>query len=453
MAQELLLGLDVGTTFSKAAAVSTDGVERGHGSVRTPWRAVPTGAEIDPRDMAAAAAAAASTALGRAGGGRVLAIGVTSMAETGALVDGGGEPVVPSIVWYDTRGQAEAAEMGQALGANGFSSRTGLPVTALCSVAKYRWIRANWPEAKRGLRWLSVGEWIVRALGGREVADLSLASRTGFLDVVARSAWEDALSWAEAPQGFLPQPAPSGSPAGTVDRHLPWAEGAVLCVAGHDHACASVGAGAVHQGDLFDSCGTAEAFVRAVDPFLPEADVLRAVAGGVTVGWHVLPERWVLLGGFRSGLALQRILGLLGVDEEAGRMELDLAAMEVPPGAGGVRVEGVVDERAAISGIRLGDTPAQVWRAALEAIARHGAGVVSTIEEVVGKAGRVVVTGGGARSPAFRAVKRSVLGRPFEEPLVQEAGARGAALVAGIAAGVYGGFDDLPPVRWEVRDI
>jgi glycerol kinase len=47
-------------------------------------------------------------------------------------------------------------------------------------------------------------------------------------------------------------------------------------------------------------------------------------------------------------------------------------------------------------------------------------------------------------------VKRAVLG-PFEEPVVREAGARGAALIAGIAAGVFKGFDDLPPVEWRER--
>ena len=59
--------------------------------------------------------------------------------------------------------------------------------------------------------------------------------------------------------------------------------------------------------------------------------------------------------------------------------------------------------------------------------------------------------GGWARSPVVRAVKRELLG-PFEEPDVTEAGARGAALIAGIAAGMLKGFDDLPPVRWREPD-
>jgi sugar (pentulose or hexulose) kinase len=72
--------------------------------------------------------------------------------------------------------------------------------------------------------------------------------------------------------------------------------------------------------------------------------------------------------------------------------------------------------------------------------------VLATIESVAGPTRRLVVTGGWARNPAFRAVKEATLG-PFERPPVVEAGARGAALLGGCAAGVYGGVEDLPPVE------
>ena len=86
-------------------------------------------------------------------------------------------------------------------------------------------------------------------------------------------------------------------------------------MAGHAHLGASAGAGATQPGDLFDSCGTAEARVRAVPPPVARADVRRLVAAHVTVGWHVLPGRQALLGASRAGLALRRFLALLGVDE------------------------------------------------------------------------------------------------------------------------------------------
>jgi sugar (pentulose or hexulose) kinase len=449
MTGELLLGLDLGTTFAKAAVVTPDGRERSHGRASTPWRPVPTGAEMDPRDLVRAAVDAARQALGQTEG-RIAAVGVASMAETGALLDGSGEPVVPMIAWHDTRGGAEAEELGVAIGPDSFSERTGIPMSRLCTLSKYRWLRANVPAAAGGVRWLNVAEWVVKALGGAEVAELSLSSRTGFLDLHRRTWWEGTLEMAGAPSGFLPDPVTAGEPAGRVAQALPEAAGAVLTVAGHDHPCASVGAGATRRGDLFDSCGTAEAFVRPVERPVEVGDVRRAVAGGATVGWNAVPDQQALMAGFVSGLALRRFLGLLGVDEDD-RDALETAALAVPQGAEGVTVVGVTDDRATIEGIDASAGPGHVWRAAVEAVARHGADVLATIRSVAGDPARLVVTGGWARSPTVRAVKRAVLG-PFEEPVVREAGARGAALIAGIAAGVFKGFEDLPPVEWRELD-
>jgi sugar (pentulose or hexulose) kinase len=415
MTPGLLVGIDVGTTYCKAAVVDGDGMAGAHGRVFTPWRRVPTGAEVEPERLVQAAVSAAGQALERSPAGRIEAVGVTSMAETGALLDAYGEPVAPAIAWHDERGAKEVGALERELGDERFTVATGLPASPLCTLAKYRWLRSHHEGSERGVRWLNVAEWVVRSLGGDEVGDLSLGSRTGMLELDRRAPWSEALEWANAPAGLLPTPAPSGTPAGHVTRGLERARGAVLCVAGHDHLCAAIGAGAVGEGDVFDSCGTAEAFVRSVEPSLPGEARLRAVAGGVTVGWHALPDRLALLGGFESGLALQRVERVWAV-EDAG--ELDAEA-----------------------------------RAVLDALATRGKAILRTIEEVAGRTMRIVVSGGAARSEAVLAIKRSALG-PFERPPVQEAGARGAALLAGCAAGVFAGVGELPtpePAVMEAR--
>jgi sugar (pentulose or hexulose) kinase len=400
-----LVGIDVGTTYCKAAVVDGDGAARAHGRVLTPWRRVPTGAEVEPKRLVQAVVSAASRALERSPTARIEGVGVTSMAETGALLDADGEPVAPAIAWHDERGAKEAGALERDLGNERFRVATGLPASPLCTLSKYRWLRSHHDGSERGVRWLNVAEWIVRNLGGDEVGDLSLASRTGMLELDRRAPWAEALEWADAPAGLLPPPAPSGTPAGRVTRGFEPARGALLCVAGHDHLCAAIGAGAVREGDVFDSCGTAEAFVRSVEPPLPAESRLRAVAGGVTVGWHALPDRLALLGALESGLALQR----------AGRHPEAADAAELDPEV----------------------------RALLEALAARGGAILRTIEEVAGRTRRIVVTGGGARSEAVLAIKRSALG-PFERSPVQEAGARGAALLAGCAAGVFAGVGELP---------
>jgi len=442
---ELLLGIDVGTTFCKAGAVALDGAELSHAREQTPWRQAGGHTDADPRALLHACVAAARRALAAAPGGRVVAVGVTSMAESGALLDSTGAPVAPTIAWHDPRGCDTADELLERLGgAARLTELTGLEPSPIYSLFKYRWLSDHEPGAARGVRWLSLAEWVVHALGGQAIAEPSLASRTALLDV-HRGAWsQELLDLAGAPAGMMPELLAAGSPAGTVDRGLEEARGAVLAVAGHDHSCAAIGAGAVSPGDVFDSCGTAEGFVRVLKPPVAPDDVARAVRGGVSLVWHVLPRRHALLGGFESGLALQRCLDLLGVDGDGPERErLDRAALELSPAAAAMAVEDVTGERPTLAGIPHGASPAEAWRAALEAVAAMGARMLATIEAVAGPAQRLVVAGGGARGSGVLGVKRERLG-PFELSGVHEPGVRGAALVAGCAAGVYPSLDELP---------
>ena len=453
MPAELLLGIDAGTTFTKAALVTPDGVERRHGRAPTPWQPVPTGAEMDPSGFVDAALKAVRAALGSGGDppldGRIAAVGVTSMAETGVLLDRDGAPAAPCIAWHDTRGEAEAEALATDLGSSSFTARTGLPPSPLCSAVKLRWLRTHAPDGGRGVRWLNVAEWLVHRLGGDLVAELSLASRTGMLDVRGATWWEEARAWTGAPPRLFPEPTEAGAPAGRAKGLLPEAEGAVLTVAGHDHLCAAVGAGAVGLNDTFDSCGTAEAFVRPLEPPVEERVLHEAVSGGVCIGRHVLPGWCALMGGWSAGATLQRFLDLLGAGDAAARSALESAALE---GAGdtALRIEAVGEAQMALTGIAGDLSPAAVWRAVAEAVVERGAGILATVEAAAGDTERLVIGGGWSRSPVLRRLKAARFG-PFLEPQVAEAGARGAALIAGYAAGLYPSLSALPPVRYHRR--
>jgi sugar (pentulose or hexulose) kinase len=433
VSDELLLGLDVGTTAVKAAVITADGEEVAHARARTPWRRVPTGAELDPDELLDSAVEAAANALAAGPDGRVAGIGVASMAETGVLLDRNGRPVVPAIAWHDTRGAAEAERLRADLGGEEYAARTGLPVRPMCTLVKYRWMRSHRPESAAGVRWLNIAEWLVRGLGGDEAAELSLACRTGGYDLHARVPWAAALDWAGAPPDLFPTAVIAGTPLGTADHPgLDGARGAVLAVGGHDHLSAAVGAGAAGDGDVLDSCGTAEALVRATAPLAPDA-VARSVAGGITVGWHAVEGRQALQGAVWSGSALQRVLDLLGVPVED-RSELEAAAREADPA--GLRLRGLDDEDLTLAGIGRDASPAAVYRAALEAVSAAAAAVLARMENVAGGPHRrLVVTGGWAEGDAARAVKARHLG-PFEHSTAIFAGARGAALAAGRAAGL-----------------
>jgi sugar (pentulose or hexulose) kinase len=441
---DLLLGIDVGTSACKAVIVDSAGQERAHGQSTTPWRRVPTGAEADPNELFGAAVAAARAALAGAPDGRVLAVGVTSMAEAGALLDGGGCPLAPVIAWHDARGDEEALRLADDLGADRFSESTGLPVSPLCSLAKLRWLGEHQPATHSATRWLSVAEWVVRRLGGRDVAELSLASRTGLLDLSARAPFTDALAWAGLPEDLLGELVSAGTPAGTAHAlELPECEGAVLTVAGHDHLVAGVGVGVVAPGDVLDSCGTAEALVRVVAPPLNGDEVRRSVGGGVTVGWHLAEGRQALLGSLWSGLALQEVLAELGVDETA-RPALSAQALAPDQGAPPrLELELHSLDRRPLE-LPVGVDRRLIWRAAIDAVGAEVEAVLAHIETVAGPRRKVVVVGGWARDEAVLASKANL--GAVEAPPVIEAGARGAALLGGVAAGVFESVDTLPPI-------
>lgn len=427
--RQLLVGIDVGTTYCKALVLDAEGEELGEARARTPWTPVATGAELDPRAITSTALAVGSRALGESPGGEVAAVGIAGMAEAGVLLDRRGEPTGPVIAWHDVRGTDEARALGDEIGR--FSATTGLPASPLCSLAKLGWQRAHDPDAAAAVRWLGVPEWVARTLGAAEVAELSLASRTGLLSLRDGEWWADALAWLGVPDDFLAELVPAGTPVGRVGDALPEARDAVIAVAGHDHVVAMVGAGATEEGDVLHSSGTADVFVRSIqEPLSPER-VVEAVADGVTVGRHVIPDRWALLSGDELNVGLASVLKLLGVDGQADRDELNAAAAALEPNA--LRLEGLGgDGRLRVRGIVPDMGRAHVWRAALDASADLSAERLARFDAVGGPRTRIVATGGGVRGAVVRDVKESRLG-PIEWSPVQEATARGAALLAGSA--------------------
>jgi sugar (pentulose or hexulose) kinase len=439
---DLMLGIDVGTSACKAALLDRDGVERAHGQAVTPWQRLPAGAEVECEALFEAAVAASRAALAGAPAGRVRAVGVTSMAETGALLDSRGRPLAPAIAWHDARGRDESRLLADELGADRFVETTGVPASPLCSLAKLRWLAEHRPATRSAARWLSVAEWVVRRLGGRDVAEWSLASRTGLLDLSARAPFAEALAWAGMPDDVLGELVPAGTAAGTANApELPECQGAVLTVAGHDHLVAGVGVGVVAPGDVLDSCGTAEALVRVVAPPLTGDQVRSSVAGGVTVGWHLAEGRQALLGSLWSGLALQEVLDELGVDESTrAKLSADALALDAAPA---LDLELHSLTRPALR-LPTGAAPEAIWRGAIDAVGAEVEALLAHIDAVAGPRRRVVVAGGWARDEAVRASKASL--GAVEAPPVIEAGARGAALLGGVAAGIYESVDALPPL-------
>ena len=448
---ELLLGLDVGTTTSKAVVFGTDGAQLAVGRASTPWRTVEvggsramSGTELHADELLDAVLTALSRALADAPEGRVAGLGVTSMGESGVLLDSRGGAVAPVIAWHDGRDVGEVAELGRAVGDEAFSARTGLPLRSQWTLTKHRWQVDNDPAVARAVSRLNIAEWIVGCLGGDRASDASLASRTGWLDLASRSWCDDYLEWSGASASLLPPLVTSGTYLGRVGEvdGLARLTGAALTTAGHDHQAATVGAHAAGPGDQLDSCGTAEALVRTVPAPFPALGVARLARAGITVGWHVLDDQWALLGATEGGLALTRVLSAIGGSHEE-LDQLDAAAMSGSAAPAGVTVE--VDDTAHVTVGCIGDgvSPGDIWQATLAAITNQILDIDGSMTSVVGPRRNMVVTGGWSRSAALMQVKERAFG-DLTRSAVDEAGARGAALLAGLAAGAYAGTAEFP---------
>lgn len=432
-----LVGLDVGSTYVKAVLVDDDGTELAAARRATPWRSLSHGtAEMAPAALLAEVTAVLAE-LGSTGV-RVDAVGVAGMAESGVLFADQDNVVGPIVAWFDPRGTHTLADVPADLRA-AFPARTGLPVSPLATFAKL-WHRSRHEGlGLAGLQWLTVPEFVVWALGGAPLAEVSLAARTGLVDQDTGQAWPDALAALGAGPDLLPPVTPAGSVWGRAGGAAPpTMRDAVLTVAGHDHLVSSLASGVVDLDTLYDSMGTAEALVRMIDGVLDPDARARLAVHGVNVVRHVLPGRGALLAGTKSGLLMRRVLQLVGVADAEGRERLDAQVMALGDAAllaGSVTVSGATNDDGVLQ-IRSdsdGLSPALLFEAAL----RHGsdvlADVLTRMDAETTPAVRTVVAGGWSRMQSVRRARGALLPAPrFSER--DEDTAYGAALVAGFSA-------------------
>lgn len=439
---DVVLGIDIGTTSSKAVArlSSRDGTP--YVEQPTPWHTGSGGqTEIDPYRLVEVAADLIGRAVRSAesawGPVRVRGVGVTGLAESGVLLDGAGRPAAPVIAWFDHRGGHELEQLGRespAFAAR-FERTTGLRWSSQASLAKLLWLRASGYRPGPASTWLSVPEWIVFALGGDPVREPSLASRTGLVDQDTGELWPDALAAAGLSAGILPGERPAGACAGRLRRDgvVSEAAGAVLTVAGHDHPVAAIGVGAVEADELFNSSGTADVLARSIPGTLDETQRQHVVSAGWSIGRHVLPDTSLLLAGVSGGLLLRRVLAALGAGSGNARAALDQASLGIGDLPAGLSVTG--DGRTqddVVVRIQDGASPAAVWTAAVRYTAAQTRFLLDDIEKIVGPHRRAVAAGGWTQMASVRAAKAAVIDAMSFSPIVQP-GVTGAALLAAFA--------------------
>jgi sugar (pentulose or hexulose) kinase len=450
---EVVVGLDLGTTRSKALVRDLLGRQLALVEARTPWTTGERGTQTTAGamlglavDLLGRAVQAAERRVGRV---RVLGVGVAGLGESGVLLNPAGEPCAPVIAWFDQRGARQVRQVGAraAILADQFARRTGLPWDCQASMAKLLWLQSTGLALTPAHRWSSVPEWIVHRLGGCLVREPSLASRTGLIDQATGALWHEGVSAAGLPTTLLPPPVCAGVAVGSLRyAGLPSSlQEAALTVAGHDHPVAAIGVGAVGPDELFNSSGTADVVARSLPGILDDDRREVLVRSGLSAGAHVLPGTTLLLGGVRGGLLLRRVLGALGATEAPERDRLDQAALsvhELPPGldvsGGGPTGDDVVLQ------MRDDVTPADIWAAATRYTAGETRALLATINAVVGPHRRAVACGGWTRMESVRAAKRAAI-EHLQFSGLREPGVVGAAQLA-LQAARAGSIADTPHI-------
>ena len=436
------LGIDVGTTRIKAEVVGLDAAELHCEAALTPWQQQADGpqADLDEFGDLAVAVAAAAGDWAEARGHKVVAIGVTGMAETGALLDARSRPLAPAFAWHHTLG--DPARVQEALGRQHFILTTGRDCSISPSIIKLDMLRQRGHRFTSGQRWLNIPDYVAWRLCGVQAAEISTSSRTGLVDIAAGTWWDEALEFLGAGRWLLPgELVPGGTLLGRTLPSLPASlQQASVATAGHDHPVGALAAGGSAPGFLGLSLGTAEAQVRITTPNLTSEAMTKVVQGGGTVDWHPLGDRWTVLGALPTGITLARLATVLGCESVADRMALSRAALDCPDPGPALHLDNVTYDSFDLRGITDGVPRPALWRRAVADLVEESSALMARMEAVLGPYDHAAVFGGWLNDPLVSQVRSSQLGPEATIAGVLEPGAVGAALLAAWAAGEIAGL-------------
>ncbi len=440
MRDELLLGIDLGTSSIKANAIDRHGRSLGIGTAPTPFRATADGVEMTPEDLFSAIGAAIAQ-LGELRN-RIVGVGVSSMGETGTVIRPDGPGRLPLVAWHDGRGEEIAERLAAEFGPDEILRRTGRRARNVTSIAKLGWLRASGVELSG--TWTGVAGLTLWRLTGALGQEHSLAATSGAFDPVAgrydadilRAVGLDDIAWAPARR--------AGTVLGRVneggERWSGLRRGIPVTIAGHDHPVGVVGAGG-ERDEVIDSLGTGEPLVVSWSPEVGDPHpVLPGQPGDLTVTrWPGTERHMLLWETLRPGLAMSTLLGHLGLTRD----DIEFAAIRVP--ADPIPVDQLLRMQEGDVPRHVLDLPAEVaWAGALEGYAAAAAAAEVGMRRLSGVTGRSLLIGGGLRSRRWIEAKMARAAWPLAMAAEREAVSRGAALLAGIAAGWWEA-EDYPP--------
>ena len=389
----------------------------------------------------------------------VAAIGITNQRETTVVWDKNtGRPVYNAVVWQCRRTAALCEELKEDRALSEYiQQRTGLLVDAYFSATKLKWIldhvEGARERAKAGeLLFGTVDSWLVWKLtGGRvHITDYTNASRTMLFDI-EKLCWDEKICAAlDIPMAMLPRVMPSSAVYGTAN--VQGVEVPIAGIAG-DQQAALFGQTCFAPGEAKNTYGTGCFLLMNTGEQL-----CRSQNGLVTTLAAGLGDRvqYALEGSvFVGGAVIQWLRDELRFLSEA--RDAEYYASKVPDTGGVYLVPAFTGlgaphwdmyARGALLGLTRGTTREHIIRAAQESIAYQVCDLVQAMERDTGMALSCLNADGGASRDRFlMQFQADILNMPVRRPAIRETTALGAADLAGLAAGVWSGLEEIRALR------
>jgi xylulokinase len=469
-----MMGIDVGTTGTRAVIVRPDGhvVGAATGDHQAMRMAKPGWAEQDPEDWWQATIRAVRAAIEKAQlkGADIAAVGLSGQMHGVVLLDNALVVLRPSLIWCDQRSQAQCDWITQKVGAERLIQHVSNPALTGFSAPKLLWVREHEPKTfARVAHCLLPKDYVRLRLTGEFATDVSDASGTLLFDVTHRRWSHEVLAALELDAKLLPRAFESTEVTGEISRETALVTGLaastpVVAGAG-DQAASAVGNGIVLGGLTSATLGTSGVIFTFTDE--PKLDP----RGRIHTFCHAVPGKWHVMGVTQgAGLSLRWFRDQLGATEaryaeRTGEDAYDLFARQaatVPPGSDGLvwlpylmgeRTPHLdPDARGGWFGLTASHTRAHLVRAIFEGVAFSLRDSLEIFKELSIPVEEVRASGGGSRSFLWREIQTDVFGKPLVTLRTSEGSAFGAALLAGVGAKVYSSVEQSARQAIEVRE-
>lgn len=444
-----LLGVDIGTTGCKAVVYSVDGLRISRNSSTYQINRIDGKAELSVSLVESSIATAIKEAVAGARKDPVTSVCITSMGESFVLVDDAGPVWDKSIIGHDPRGKAEIDSIIDKIGRDEFYRITSNQPNENYSLSKLLWLQKNEPAVlNKAIKFLCWSDYINFRLGAIPATGYSHANRTLVFDFHEKKWSDQIIGTTGLNPDIFPMILPEGSVVGTVntegEKRFGVPKGAVIILGGHDQIFNALGSGCVQSGMVVDGMGTFECITPVYDkpPLFSEQMKL-----GLNLEHHALSGLYVSFIYNQSGSVVEWFLSNFAKDVKTLDTAFTILESEMPikparplflpllENSGSPYF--ISNSSGVYEGLKFDTTRGELFKATLEGITFYFLESLKKIEEWGIRLDEMVVTGGASVLDSWLQLKSDVFGIPVTRLEVKDAGAMGAAMLAGIRTDVY----------------